>query len=917
MARVVRRAASAAARRAPTRAVQRRARKHKVIMESVTREKKKLRSVICFEAKAPSGYTFIPAGNPLLTTTCKEKCRIEGLEIFAVSTTPHLHTLSQHVHRIGYHFPSVVVAASCSELGLYLTSSGKAVPFHDLGTQENRPQAESEMDQATINTEARDAIKDLFPTIPDNDLFQIIKTAFQKGQRKVGTAVELPLARRAQLAVVAHIRHIYTDYDRLLKATSFHEARSTVEQPTLAKIIEWRGDDENGETVLEDVFREVIVISDDEDSEAEEDGPATTDPRDPNVEILSSTAGAHQIQTQPVTALGPPNQNSTRHVSEEAPPGIRFIAKTPGKKTIDRRGFSRYQAWNRALNRHRAEAHGTEQTRLDEVSSEKQSPRYAKRSAAAAYDISESAKPRSDAVPSKGMVPRVPSGPVLVGPSTQRQLPGPADRPTSKIHVGSQERHSLLESPRMFSQPGSSGRPLALTTQKPHEVRRLEQSPRQTGQGIYLQGANYPDMDLHRPERIPGSNERVNAPVFVSGPSETHPSNRNQFGSRSDFSMSHSSRPGMAPQEYVLPSIEAPWPTEKRRMDGRLAHLTKRMSLRSVTPVHSQAESFSHVSTAAPDSPDDPNCKRRRLVYADPRLESRPEPWGARPAGTPISEEVAPRGQYHRDENASERRPTESMFLRRDYAPLVEQPVMVGSRRERNLGPFMMPSANHDARPGSDRTRVVDPHEHVSMPTSSQPMVSSGKVPTGDRGFRSSSPGSCSPFHGGIAPPKQVFRANDRSLVQNAPSAGRQYADGFVRHVDIHETRPVEHYAPRPRPQVMRLGEVPSPPTRTRNPDLYGVQELSYPHVSSEQRLPHSALAAPTVRDHPGSHAPREPPSSGRDRRPGSGLGTTRRVHDPRAFQMAEQSRPIYVQRVESHPPPQSVPDNRPVVIVD
>lgn len=48
MARVVRRAASASVRRAPSRAVQRRARKHKVIMESVTQEKKKLQSVVCF-----------------------------------------------------------------------------------------------------------------------------------------------------------------------------------------------------------------------------------------------------------------------------------------------------------------------------------------------------------------------------------------------------------------------------------------------------------------------------------------------------------------------------------------------------------------------------------------------------------------------------------------------------------------------------------------------------------------------------------------------------------------------------------------------------------------------------------------------------------------------------------------------------
>ena len=43
--------------------------------------------------------------------------------------------------------------------------------------------ADSVVSQTTINTEARDAIRDLFPNIPDSDLNQIIKTAFQKVRR--------------------------------------------------------------------------------------------------------------------------------------------------------------------------------------------------------------------------------------------------------------------------------------------------------------------------------------------------------------------------------------------------------------------------------------------------------------------------------------------------------------------------------------------------------------------------------------------------------------------------------------------------------------------------------------------------------------------------------------------------------------
>jgi hypothetical protein len=63
--------------------------------------------------------------------------------------------------------------------GLYLTSTGKTVPFYSMGNDTGAAETNS-VSQITINTEARDVLKDLFPNIPDNDLNQIIKTAFQK-----------------------------------------------------------------------------------------------------------------------------------------------------------------------------------------------------------------------------------------------------------------------------------------------------------------------------------------------------------------------------------------------------------------------------------------------------------------------------------------------------------------------------------------------------------------------------------------------------------------------------------------------------------------------------------------------------------------------------------------------------------------
>lgn len=72
------------------------------------------------------------------------------------------------------------MATVCMELGLYLTSTGKVMPFQSAGNNGFNRRADSEVSQTTINTEARDVIRDLFPNIPEKDLNQIISTAFQK-----------------------------------------------------------------------------------------------------------------------------------------------------------------------------------------------------------------------------------------------------------------------------------------------------------------------------------------------------------------------------------------------------------------------------------------------------------------------------------------------------------------------------------------------------------------------------------------------------------------------------------------------------------------------------------------------------------------------------------------------------------------
>jgi hypothetical protein len=329
------------------------------------------RNQISFRAEPPPGYTFIPAGNPQLTNALKEFSRKEQRKIHQVSvgpltrmtvmadclqTTPHAsrHELSREVHRVGYHFPTDIVAKVCAHYGVRLTSGGRVINENDSNGQivmrvYQKGQLvldEKVQDQVTINTDAKETIKDLFPKIPDNDLYQIIKTAFQLGDGKVGTADEIPLVRRAQLSVVAHIRHTYTSYDRLLRRLPYNEARHQVEEETLKKLVEWRGDDDNKaddsrRAAVNDLVRDVVVISDDDDSNSDAEDGERIQQDTLRVEELPSDAYAPQVnRASPSRGL----------MYEEASAGYRFVPQVARRARLTDAEIDahRLAMWDRA-----------------------------------------------------------------------------------------------------------------------------------------------------------------------------------------------------------------------------------------------------------------------------------------------------------------------------------------------------------------------------------------------------------------------------------------------------------------------------------------------------------------------------------------------------------------------------------------
>lgn len=200
------------------------------------------------------------------------------------------------------------------------------------------------------------------------------------GEPTVGLQSNIPLSRRVQLAVLAHIRHTHTRYDKLLRETTWVNARKAVEPVCLDILVKWRGDEETGRDQLDEILREVIIIT---ESEGEDDS-SDDDSSSEEGEISSATSSEEpeempqpisQNQHRPVQQVAPPrpvpthqgsnHQNNFRRKTQDIAVSSRTRAKVNPKfqsKQDGKKGLRRYQtAWEEALKRQQNASLGSHQ----------------------------------------------------------------------------------------------------------------------------------------------------------------------------------------------------------------------------------------------------------------------------------------------------------------------------------------------------------------------------------------------------------------------------------------------------------------------------------------------------------------------------------------------------------------------------
>ncbi|TID25953.1 Dimethyl-sulfide monooxygenase [Venturia nashicola] len=277
---------------------------YKVELKLITAQKKQLK---ISNNPPPPTYSFVAAGSEAFTTYCKDLCRKQGRTVHASQTATDArgrglvvndpNRVGYYIGRDGFFFPNNVIQKACNWFGVRIDAAGKTTEPNDFLSARVR-YALGRHGQRDKRQQIDAAVREMFPRIPPEAADEIIKHAFESASKpgekaRVGNARNLDLAGRVQLAVTAHIRHRYTNYDQLLKnGVRWHDARATVNPPCVAVLRNWMGEDNAVE--LEETFQEWIDLCDDDEDEDESSSMDISDDEPDHRKSLNAVDTVHE-----------------------------------------------------------------------------------------------------------------------------------------------------------------------------------------------------------------------------------------------------------------------------------------------------------------------------------------------------------------------------------------------------------------------------------------------------------------------------------------------------------------------------------------------------------------------------------------------------------------------------------------------
>ncbi|KAK4639806.1 hypothetical protein QC761_711620 [Podospora bellae-mahoneyi] len=165
----------------------------------------------------PPGYRHVPKGNIYITKNCRLLTHAAKQPLYVV--------VDKRNRTLGIHCPDRIYRQVLSS-------------YHE--TAPKRAQAVQKRD-ALIEDKFEAIILKLFPKTPKASIPVIVKHAVKKRSGRVGRSTKIgELEDKVMLAVRAHIRHVHTDYEMLLReGVNREEARQRVWERVNEVAREW------------------------------------------------------------------------------------------------------------------------------------------------------------------------------------------------------------------------------------------------------------------------------------------------------------------------------------------------------------------------------------------------------------------------------------------------------------------------------------------------------------------------------------------------------------------------------------------------------------------------------------------------------------------------------------------------------
>ncbi|KAH8879914.1 hypothetical protein GQ53DRAFT_755546 [Thozetella sp. PMI_491] len=198
-------------------------------VESLTDEKVNINSPV------PLGYKYLSKGTHYITMHCRKRTRAAGKKVYVVRDPKKPKRSS------GIRIPRAIYAGVLDD-------------FHR--THHVRTAAMQRREEK-LKLEFQAATNRLYPRMPPEDVAQMISHSLCRFTRRIGRTTLIGLDSRVKFAVVAHIRHNHTDYDKLLKSkVQWPEARKQI-KPVAEKILKaWAKEEDPQKEALNSSVRQ-------------------------------------------------------------------------------------------------------------------------------------------------------------------------------------------------------------------------------------------------------------------------------------------------------------------------------------------------------------------------------------------------------------------------------------------------------------------------------------------------------------------------------------------------------------------------------------------------------------------------------------------------------------------------------------